>query len=520
MPRPALVGHKVRRLRRQNGLTQVEMAAKLGISPSYLNLIEHNQRALTRALLLKMGELFGIDLQSFSGNEEARLLSDLTEVFGDSLFGEHALGRDELNELVGAAPGIAHAILSLYRAYRSAREEALGLSERLSDNPFLEASSHRLLTLLTSIRSFSEILRDNVDLSAIRRQQYIGTVVEESEKLTDLVNELFDFICGHGQGKLRAVDSPSEEVVDYLHAQGNHFPEFETAAEAVWGELRLNGANAFEALAARLEREHGVAVRIVPCGREPESLRRYDPERRCLFLSEVLAPSSRSFQAARQLGLLSCAAEIEARLAAAELSTPAAQAMVREALGNYFAGALLMPYDAFFEAARELRHDLELLQQRFGASFEQVCHRLTTLQRPDAEGVPFHFLRLDIAGNIVKWFSASGLRIPRFGGACPRWNVHSAFMNPGRIDAQLARLTDGSTYLFVSRAGTKRGAGYRAPRTYYSVSIGCEVSFADRLVYADGLGVRDAEAAVPVGVHCRLCERADCRQRAFPSLLH
>ena len=193
--------------------------------------------------------------------------------------------------------------------------------------------------------------------------------------------------------------------------------------------------------------------------------------------------------------------------------------MYRNALENYFAGALLMPYRAFLEAARDLRHDIELLQRRFGVSFEQVCHRLTTLQRPGAEGVPFHFLRVDPAGNILKRFSRSGLPIPRYGGACPLWNVHTAFMNPGRIDTQLARLPDGSTYLFVARAITKPGIGHRAPKSHYSVAIGCEVSFARHMVYADGVGLERRDAAVPVGIHCRQCPRDDCLQRAFPSLL-
>ena len=183
-----------------------------------------------------------------------------------------------------------------------------------------------------------------------------------------------------------------------------------------------------------------------------------------------------------------------------------------------------MPYREIRDAAHGLRHDIELLQRRFGTSFEQICHGLTSLRRPGEEGVPLHFLRLDIAGNITKRFSASGLRIPRFGGACPRWNVHAAFMTPGRIDTQLARVGDGPTYLFVARALTKLApgpaAGFPAPKSHYAVAIGCEISFANRFVYADGLDLQEPGAAVPVGTHCRQCARPDCAQRAFPSLLH
>ena len=207
-------------------------------------------------------------------------------------------------------------------------------------------------------------------------------------------------------------------------------------------------------------------------------------------------------------------------MAETQLSGQAARDMYRRALASYFAGALLMPYDEFLEAACALRYDIELLGRRFGVSFEQVCHRLTTLRRPGAEGVPFHFLRVDIAGNVSKRFSGSGLRIPRYGGTCPRWNVHGAFMRPGCIDRQLARLPDGTTYFCIAKTETKPGGGYRVPGSHYSIGVGCEVSFAAQLVYADGMDPGNPEIAVPVGVHCRLCERHDCAQRAYPSFVN
>jgi predicted transcriptional regulator/transcriptional regulator with XRE-family HTH domain len=520
MAKPTLVGNKVRLLRRQSKVTQVEMAARLGISPSYLNLIEHNQRTLTLPLLLKLGELFEIDLQSFSGNEEAQLLADLTEVFGDPVFRGHDVGREELNEVVATVPSLAAAVLGLYRAYRHAREDVLGLTVRLSGNPFLEASSHQLLTLLTSIRTYSEILRDNVDLAATQRQRFVNVLVKESEKLTDQVNELFEFFGAEGMQPPDHAESPAEEVTDYLHAQNNYFQDLEAAAAALRQEIGLAPDSAFESLSARLKSAHGVTVAIEPCGEGAAERRRFDAETGRLHLSEVLPPASRTFQVARQFGLSLCRPAIEARVQEAHLRGEAARALAREVLGNYFAGALLMPYGPFMTAARAMRHDIELLQLRFGTSFEQVCHRLCSLHRPGEEGVPFHFLRVDIAGNIVKRFSASGLRIPRFGGACPRWNVHAAFMNPGRIDTQLAQLPDGSSYLFVARAQSRPGPGFRAPKSHHAILIGCETSFAEQLVYADGLDPGVPGAATPVGTHCRQCERADCAQRAFASLLY
>jgi predicted transcriptional regulator/transcriptional regulator with XRE-family HTH domain len=514
-----MLGNRVRRLRHRQGLTQVAMASRLGISPSYLNLIEHNQRSLNRPLLLKLSDCFDIDLQAFSGNEEARLLADLTEVFGDSLFRDLGVESAELNELVGSAPTACQAVLALYRAYRNAREELRGLSARLAEDPYLTASSHQLLTLLTSIRSFAEILHDNVDLAARKRQQFVGILVEESEKLTDLVNQLFDFITGEGLQDLRGADSPVDEVTDALHARHTYFADLEDAARSARRDLGLHKAGILESLSSALAERHGITVVLDSDETAVGPADGLNGERQCFTISEALPASSAVFRVARQLGVSTLGPLLEDRLAEARLSTEAARDMYRRALASYFAGALLMPYDEFLEAACGLRHDIELLSRRFGVSFEQVCHRLITLQRPGAEGVPFHFLRVDIAGNISKRFSGSGLRIPRYGGTCPRWNVHGAFMRPGRIDRQLARLPDGTAYFCIAKTETKPGGGYRAPSSHYSIGIGCEVSFASQLVYADDMDLGNPEVAVPVGVHCRLCERRDCPQRAYPSFV-
>jgi predicted transcriptional regulator/transcriptional regulator with XRE-family HTH domain len=519
MPRQAMLGNRLRRLRREHGLTQVAMAGQLGISPSYLNLIEHNQRALNRPLLLKLSERYEVDIGTFSGTEEARLLADLTELFGDPLFREVKLRDGELNDLVGAAPGVCRAVLTLYRAYRNVSEDIRGLSERLAQDPYLSNSSHQLLTLLTSIRSFAEILHDNVDLAAARRKQFVAVLVEESEKLTDLVNQLFDFITGDGLRGLQGAESPGDEVIDAVHRAGNHFPEIEQAAERARQETGITGTGAPEALWAALAAHHGLSVAFGPdgTGAAPEAARGTGDHG--LRLPETLPPESVAFQVAQHVALLSQRELIERHMAQAQLSTVRAGDMYRRVLAAYFAGALLMPYEEFHQAARRMHHDIELLGRRFGTSFEQVCHRLTTLHRPGAEGVPFHFVRADIAGNISKRFNGSGLRIPRYGGACPRWNLHAAFMNPGRIDRQLARLPDGTTYFNIARHIAKPGDGFGAPASHYSICIGCEVSFARQLVYADGLALDDPRTAVPVGLHCRLCERRDCRQRAFPSLV-
>jgi hypothetical protein len=203
---------------------------------------------------------------------------------------------------------------------------------------------------------------------------------------------------------------------------------------------------------------------------------------------------------------------------AEEMATPAGRSLSRIVLANYFAAAVLMPYEPFLRSAQEHRHDIELLAHRYRTSFEQTCHRLTTLRRPGSEGIPLHFIRIDIAGNISKRFSASGIRMPRFSGACPRWNVHAAFLTPGLIRLQLSRMADGTMYFCVARTVQRATGGYNTPHTVHSIGIGCEIRHARELVYADGIDLDSQDAATPVGVTCRTCEQMDCEQRVFPPM--
>jgi predicted transcriptional regulator len=190
----------------------------------------------------------------------------------------------------------------------------------------------------------------------------------------------------------------------------------------------------------------------------------------------------------------------------------------RVGLANYFAGALLMPYTPFFERARAERYDVERLQVIFNVSFEQVCHRLSTLQRPGLKGIPFFFLRVDAAGNISKRQSASSFHFARVGGACPLWNVHDAFAQPGKILRQIAQLPDGKTYFCIARTVSRTEGGFLMPQKHFAVALGCEIDHAAQLIYAVGIDLHDKEAAIPIGVSCRVCERPQCPQRAFPPI--
>ena len=519
MARKAMLGRQVRRLRRERGLSQVALAKQLGISASYLNLIEHNQRPLTLVLQSSLAEAFGIDLQAFSQDEEAKLLAGLRELFADPLFATLDLADAELRELAESAPAVGRAALELYRAYRGARDDVVALGGRLSADSFLSTSPHELRTLLTSIRSFSEILMDYDDLEPDKRQQFIHILVDESQRLSLIINQMLDHAIAAEDSLPARPSLPAEAVGDLLQERDNHFEALEAAAEAFRAEAGLGLPVEPAELARVLETRLLIAVRLVEGPADTAGPWRFEAAGQELVLSSALTASGRSFELARCVALARHGALLDSQLEDAKLGSEAARTLAREVLAGAFAAALLMPYDAFAEAARESRHDVEALQARFGVSFEQCCQRLSSLNRPGARGLPFHFLRVDLAGNLSKRFTASGLQVARFGGLCPRMAVHQAFLTPGRIVTQVAEMPNGSRYFDIACALAKPETGFRAPRRYYAVSLGCESSFASDLVYADGLDPESPAASVPVGITCSLCERADCQQRAAPLIL-
>ncbi|WP_380873220.1 short-chain fatty acyl-CoA regulator family protein [Sphingomonas sp. DBB INV C78] len=306
---------------------------------------------------------------------------------------------------------------------------------------------------------------------------------------------------------------PWEEVRDWFHLAGNYVDPIDRAAEALADELDAQPLS--EGMIAHvLKKRHGVD--LLSSDDEAAAMRRFDAKRGLLTLGRALPPETRRFALAHQLALLEFRWPIALVSQQAELRSDEAQTLLAVGLANYAAGALLMPYGRFRETARALRHDIDRLGQRFGVSFEQACHRLSTLQRPGARGIPFFFCRVDMAGNITKRHSATRLQFARFGGACPLWIVHEAVAIPDRVLVQLAETPDGVRYVQMAKGLVKPSGSYaRSPRRY-AVALGCEVDHAAEFIYADGLDVANRAAATPIGISCRLCPRPDCDQRAFP----
>lgn len=458
--RKTFMGVRLRRLREERGLTQVALAQLLGISPSYLNQIEQNQRPLTVQVLLKLSAALGVDVQRFSEDDEARLVADLRDVFGSAAVAPgqaEGVSQAEIRELAVSMPAVARVLVGLERRCREAEERAAAFAARL----------------------------------------------------------------GEDRGKaVRSQPMPYEEVRDFFYARHNHVAELDDLAERLFDAWLLQPGETGNGLANRLESVHGIRVvrdeRALGEGDEG-TLRRFDPAERVLRLSPLLAPGQQAFQMATQLAFLEADDAIAALAGQAEFRSEEARRLARIGLANYFAGALVLPYQRFLDSAERLRYDIDLLGRRFGTGFETVSHRLSTLQRPGACGVPFFFVRVDRAGNISKRQSATDFHFSRVGGTCPLWNVYEAFAQPGRILTQLASMPDGRTYLWVARTVSHGRGGHGVPGKTFAVGLGCDLLHAPRLTYAKGLKLDDPAAPTPIGAGCKVCERAACPQRAFPS---
>lgn len=446
--RKLFLGARLKRLRRELGLTQTRMAEDIGVSPSYLNLLERNQRPVTAQVLLRLAEAYDLDLKSLATDPEDGGATGLSEVFSDQMFRDLGVARHEIAEVAESAPGVSEAIVRLYRAYLDQR--------RLTD------------------------------LGAIGRPE---------------------------EGASAGSVLPSDWVRDFFQAQKNYFAELEESADELIGELACEPLDFAVAARERLAKRHGITVRVVPLEVLPESVRRYDHHRKRLFLSEALTNEGRSFALAYQLAILEHGALLDAMVGRSGPADRPTRGLLKVSLTNYLAAAVLMPYAAFHEAAERMAYDIELIRARFGVSFEQACHRLTTLARPGARGVPFFMLRVDSAGNISKRFAGATFPFSRFGGTCPRWNIHTSFRSPGRIATQIVETPDGQRYFTLSRTVSRFATPYAADDTELAIGMGCELKFAERLIYSRGIDLRDP-VATAIGPACRICERPACPQRA------
>jgi predicted transcriptional regulator/DNA-binding XRE family transcriptional regulator len=440
--RKLFLGRPLRRLRRELGLNQSAMAAEIGVSPSYLNHLERNQRPATAQVLLKLAEVYDVDLKSFAAEGgDGTGIDALAEIFADPMFSGLAVPRYELVEIAHNAPAAADAVSLLYAALVEARRQPAAAAE--------------------------------------------------------------------GEP---ATLSPESWVRDHIQAQRNHFPALEEAAEVLAGALG-DPLSITESLRRRLKEAWGIEARIVPPELIEGASQHYDLHRKRLLLSALLRPESRTFALAYQLALVELRPALDQLLTAAWAPDGPARRLLQMSLANYAAAAILMPYALFLAAAEGARYDLDTLCARFGVSAEQAAHRLTTLDRNGARGIPFFLLRVDAAGNVSKRFAGDAFPFSRFGGTCPRWNLHSAFQTPGRIVTQIVETPDGQRFFTIGR--TVERAVRLDPRedSQLAIGLGCDVRHAPRIAYADGLDLGQPRVT-PIGPACLICPRIRCPQRA------
>lgn len=446
--RKLFLGPRLRRLRRELDLTQAAMAASLGVSASYLNLIERNQRPVTAQVLLRLADAFDLDLRNLANQDQASGATGLAEVFTDPLFADLGISRHEIGEVINNAPAVGDAIMRLYQAYADKRRTA-----NLSD---------------------------------------AAGIVRE------------------GGG------TPSDWVRDFIQTRNNYFPELETAADTTAGVLAAQGPDLFSTLTDRLLQTYKVKVQVMPSDVLVGMVRRLDHHRRRLMLSDLLDGPSRLFALAYHIALLEHGELIGGLVERAGAPDRASGTLLKVTYANYLAAAILMPYETFRLAMEQSRYDIDRGCARFGVSFEQVCHRLTTLARPGARGVPFFMLRVDAAGNISKRFAGIDFPFSRFGGACPRWNIHGAFRTPGKVLTQVIETPDNRRFFTIART-VQRAARTWEDDAELSVGLGCDLKHAGQLIYSRGLDLADP-AATPIGPVCSLCERPACPQRATQPL--
>lgn len=370
------------------------------------------------------------------------------------------------------------------------------MREALAD-PVFVGPAPALADMRLAAANAPALARAFLDLHAAYRQTH--------ERLASLDEAL-------GREDARLQPSPWEEVRDFFHYCDNYIDAVDRAAER-FANRRKPGETMAEA-AIRMLDSHGIKTVF----RDVADVRHYDAETQTLTISQFASTATQTFQLLLQLAMISQSPLLDATLDLARFQSDEARSIAKVGLANYFAGAALMPYEAFLSAARATRHDLEVLAARFGASLEQVAHRLSTLQRPGAKGIPFFFVRVDQAGTITKRHSATTLQFARYGGACPLWNVHQAFELPGQFLRQLAETPDGARYFCLARDVSKSGGAYSVPTRRYAIGLGCEVRHAGALVYADHMDLDAAEAYAPIGISCRICERKNCHQRSVPPL--
>ena len=448
------IGPKIKAFRRQLGLQANKFAEQLGISPTYLNLIEGGKRKIDGDLLIKISKELRVELSDLTSKSDINLENNISELLDDQLFEDLDILGPEVKDLVSTNPKIARALIKLGDNFKQKDHEIVNKVENIS-----------------------------------------GKIIDS-----------------------RKAAFPGEVISDFLQENKNYFPKLEEFANSIFNKVQKNNRTRYIALCDYLKKEYSIIVKdVIPEEGKPFS-KIFNKSKKELLLSDYNSLETKKLHAAAQIAQEGAINIISDYLSNFNFPSDESKRLTQVALLNYCGAAILMPYKLFHNECKKLKYDLELLQNTFATSFEQVAHRVTCLQDPKLPGIPFHMLRTDIAGNISKRFSLSGIEIPRYGGACPRWNVYSAFTRPGVIQAAVSKMTNGEKYVCIARTVEKGVGRYGQSKSILSIGLGCEAKYAKEFVYTENLDISDKKTEIPIGVSCRTCDRLDCSQRAFPPL--
>ena len=448
------IGPKIKAFRRQLGIQANKLAEQLKISPSYLNLIEGGKRRIDGDLLLKVCQELKIELSDLTSKSDLNLANNISELLDDQLFEDLDILGPEVQDLVSTNPKIARALIKLGDNFKQKDHEMINKVENLS-----------------------------------------GKIIDS-----------------------RKASFPGEVISDFLQENKNYFPKLEEFANTVFDKVQKNNRTRYIALCEFLKTEYSINVKdTIPEDGKPFS-KIYNKSKKELLLSDFNSLETKKLHAAAQIAQEGSMNEINECLSKFTFPSEESKKLTQIALLNYCGAAILMPYKLFHAECKKLKYDLELLQNTFATSFEQVAHRVTCLQDPKLPGIPFHMLRVDVAGNISKRFSLSGIEIPRYGGACPRWNVYSAFTRPGVIQAAVSKMSNGEKYVCIAKTVEKGIGRYGQSKSILSIGLGCEAKYAKDFIYTENMDISDKKTEIPIGVSCRTCDRLNCSQRAFPPL--
>ncbi len=451
----------------------------------------------------------------------------MTKIFVGPRLRQLRLQRNQTQAEMARTLGVSAAYVNmLENNQRSLSVQVLMALEETYQVDWRELAGKDSLTKLTELRN---ALQDPVFAGKKIDVQELRSAIDHAPKVVESLIHMqrshratLDRVMRSGEGHDKGAvlsSSPETIIYDFFRDHKNYFADLEKAAERLRREEPCEADEVYLLLKRRLAETHGISVRICPAEDMSQALRFFDRSSSRLMLSEALDHQNRTFQMAHMLCLVELGDVLERLIAESGIATDSGLARCQVELANYFAAAFLMPYREFYEAAEDNQYDVDRLAAAFGVSFEQACHRLTTLHRRGSAGVPFFFLRIDRAGNVTKRFNATTFNLAEFGGSCPVWNIHSTFRLPGIVHPQFVEMPDGERFFTISRTTERPVFSHATQDRSLALALGCSIEHADRIWYARQYGPPSERVFSPIGISCQLCPRTACAQRAHQTLV-